>query len=546
MGSPIKFNSIDFLLAGGRKTDQELKLQEHLVKGYDERKAITRLINAVMQPLIAQQPINLQIQRDATNGKLNWTLNGTGVDLNAQTANDPSFFARLKHAWNMTFDSEYAALFNQSVTAVVSTYHQFQNNETAAPAKAKKDAADAEEARKAAEKLAADNLAAQQKQGRIDGLTTKIAGTQSAIDQMTAKHQGQTTQKQTLEGELVTLQARLTKEKRRLEARKDRLDNMMAIHDKIPDTNTLWLTWTVTPGKSTPTDQEMQQFRQDFVNAAKGQVPKADGTGTEKDKAHFNFKIADNPSYDTREAAIKKMKTRCQEQEGRVGEAATAVTKKEAEIVTINAMIQSSAEGITQLGAEKTRLEAELAREQAPPPAQPAAAGPRAPTIQELEAEFVGKLNSTEVHLREILMKPADDVEEMPSSVANFILGLVKGRDGVRTTINGKEYLFSGMNPYEATIDFGDPLKGVIAVNNEVTLKYFDRGWILGGDIEFINEDGHKFNLDGTRLEVDARHMTMKVDSSKQRFWDRSYFAGMKPIAHDEVNQRIFSPNFLV
>lgn len=125
MVDPVRFNSVNFMLAGGKKTAGDLKLQEHIVKNYGERKAITELVNAVMEKLAHQQPYNLQIHRDNNTGKLDWSLDNTAVDLNINPA--PSFFARLKHDLKMLFSSDYAQIFNNAVGAVVVQYTHIGN-----------------------------------------------------------------------------------------------------------------------------------------------------------------------------------------------------------------------------------------------------------------------------------------------------------------------------------------------------------------------------------------------------------------------------------
>lgn len=276
-------------------------------------------------------------------------------------------------------------------------------------------------------------------------------------------------------------------------------------------------------------------MRRQFANAARG-----------RDPLKPKVRISDQPGSEERKKILKSIEVRIQKTETSKNTRLEQVQAKETQITVLDEIIAANDNGINMLTREKSDLEAALALLQASPVVIPPPLAIAAPTLAELEAKFVATLSRTEGQLRNTLIKPSDEIEEMPSSLANFILGLVKGKDGILITINPYEYHFAGMTPYEATIDFGDLLKGVIAMNQSLTLKYSNGRWVLGGDIQFINESGKKFKLDGMRLKGNAQGMTMKVDSRKQSFWNRSYFAGMKPIANDEVNQRVFNPKFLV
>lgn len=525
MVGPVRFNSVNFMLAGGKKTAGDLKLQEHIVKNYGERKAITELVNAVMEKLAHHQPYNLQIHRDNYTGKLDWSLDNTAVDLNITPA--PSFFARLKHDLKMFFSSDYAQIFNNAVGAVVATYTAFQHIETAAPAAAAKAAAD----------LAAVS-AAKQKQAEIDTLNVQIPEKQVAIEALQGKRQLEEDKRQSFIGELATLKAKADKLTASLAEKKAYLRILKCIHLEIPRYENVadsGLLGKLSTGVGGLSSEQIKRLRRQFANAARG-----------RDPLKPKVKISDQPASEEREKILKSIEVRIKKTETSKNTRLEQVQAKETQIAVVDEIIAANDNEINLLTREKSDLEAAIALLQASPVVIPPPLAIAAPTLAKLEAKFVATLSRTEGQLRNTLIKPSDEIEEMPSSLANFILGLVKGKDGILITINPYEYHFAGMTPYEATIDFGDLLKGVIAMNQSLTLKYSNGRWVLGGDIQFINESGKKFKLDGMRLKGNAQGMTMKLDSRKQSFWNRSYFAGMKPIANDEVNQRVFNPNFLV
>lgn len=107
-------NSIDYILAKNPGRD---RFVTRLFKGYEERRAVTRLVNFTMEQMRGGGKISL----DASG----WKAKTVVVDLNTTRADDPSCFGYIAHVFKLCFDSEYAKAFEEAVNAIGDAYATF-------------------------------------------------------------------------------------------------------------------------------------------------------------------------------------------------------------------------------------------------------------------------------------------------------------------------------------------------------------------------------------------------------------------------------------
>lgn len=104
-------NSIDYILAVSPTRDE---LIERLIGGYEERRAITRLVNIAREQILNGSEISFENNI--------WKAGTVVLDLNAATADDPSFFGLIAHVFRLCFDGEYAQGFENAVNSIGNAY----------------------------------------------------------------------------------------------------------------------------------------------------------------------------------------------------------------------------------------------------------------------------------------------------------------------------------------------------------------------------------------------------------------------------------------
>lgn len=111
-------NSVDVILARAPSRD---KIINKLTKNYQERIAITRLVNVAMEQI--QSGGNLSFEQK--NNISTWYVGTVVLDLNAATGDDPSFFGLISHVFRLCFDEEYAQVFEDAVNSIGDAYESF-------------------------------------------------------------------------------------------------------------------------------------------------------------------------------------------------------------------------------------------------------------------------------------------------------------------------------------------------------------------------------------------------------------------------------------
>lgn len=112
MSQPVAvMNSIDFILA---KKPIHDKFTQKLVKGYQERRAVTRLVNSAMEQLQSGGAISFEWKNNTSL----WKAGTTVLDLNVARDDDPSFFGLIAHVFKLCFVADYAKDFDAALNAI--------------------------------------------------------------------------------------------------------------------------------------------------------------------------------------------------------------------------------------------------------------------------------------------------------------------------------------------------------------------------------------------------------------------------------------------
>lgn len=110
MQAPV-MNSIDFILA--KKPDRD-RFVNKLIKGYEGRRAATRLVNIAMEQLQGGGKISFEWKNNTSE----WRAGTVVLDLNVARDDDPSFFGWIAHVFKLCFDEEYAQAFEVAVNSI--------------------------------------------------------------------------------------------------------------------------------------------------------------------------------------------------------------------------------------------------------------------------------------------------------------------------------------------------------------------------------------------------------------------------------------------
>lgn len=112
-------NSVDIISVIAHNNRNELI--EGLVSGYEERRAVTRLVNIAKERILSGEKISFE-QNNSTSI---WKAGTVVLDLNVTRTDDPTFCGLITHVFKLWFDDEYARDFEAAVNAIGDAYESF-------------------------------------------------------------------------------------------------------------------------------------------------------------------------------------------------------------------------------------------------------------------------------------------------------------------------------------------------------------------------------------------------------------------------------------